>query len=35
VSAWPDQDWLEGLARVIDAPWLLRLPGLGTVVDMV
>jgi len=25
----------EAVARVIDAPWLLRLPGLGTVVDMV
>ncbi len=25
----------EAVARVIDAPWLMRLPGLGTVVDMV
>lgn len=25
----------EAVARVVDAPWLLRLPCLGTVVDMV
>ena len=25
----------EAVARVVDAPWLLRLPGLGTVVDTV
>jgi hypothetical protein len=25
----------DAVGRVVDAPWLLRVPGLGTVVDMV
>ena len=25
----------EAVGRVVDAPWLLRLPGLGTVIDTV